>query len=265
MVFPRLGGVASPSEFVAMIDCYGMSDVGLVRSHNEDSYVTDLEQGLFAVADGMGGAQAGETASRIAIETLVAELEQDGAAAGSETLERAVKLANRNVRWEAEQNPAYEGMGTTIVAALARLTKLYLVNVGDSRCYLWTGGELFCVTTDDSWVNDVGRGLGLSDEQLRVHPYRNVLTKAVGAEEDLKVSAQEIDFLPGDVLLLCSDGLHSVTGEDGLPAILESQGSLKSRSEALVEAAISKGAPDNITVVLVQALEDAKPQIPSIP
>jgi protein phosphatase len=238
-----------------MIDCYGMSDVGLVRSHNEDCYIADQEQSLFAVADGMGGAQAGETASRIAIETLVAEMDQDGSDASAATLERAVNLANRNVRWEAEQNPAYEGMGTTMVAALARLSKLYLVNVGDSRCYLWTGGELFCVTTDDSWVNDVGRGLGLSEEQLRVHPYRNVLTKAVGAEEELQVTAQEIDFLPGDTLLLCSDGLHGVTGEDALLEALQRPGSLQVRCEALVEAALAKGAPDNVTVVLVQALD----------
>ncbi len=239
-----------------MIDCYGMSDVGLVRSHNEDCYIADQEQGLFAVADGMGGAQAGETASRIAIETLVAEMDQDGPDASAATLERAVNLANRNVRWEAEQNPAYEGMGTTMVAALSRLSKLYLVNVGDSRCYLWTGGELFCVTTDDSWVNDVGRGLGLSEEQLRVHPYRNVLTKAVGAEEELEVKAQEIDFLPGDTLLLCSDGLHGVTGEDALLEALGRPGSLQVRCEALVEAALAKGAPDNVTVVLVQALDE---------
>ena len=248
-----------------MIDCYGLSDVGLVRSHNEDSYVTDREQGLFAIADGMGGAQAGETASRVAIETVVAELKEDGPEASAETLERAVKLANRNVRREAEQNPAYEGMGTTVVAALARPSKLYIVNVGDSRCYLWTGGELFCVTTDDSWVNDVGRGLGLSEEQLRVHPYRNVLTKAVGSEEELQVTSQKIDFLPGDLLLLCSDGLHSVTGEDVLPEILERPDSLKSRCEALVEAALSKGAPDNVTVVLVQALEGDKQEAPPKP
>lgn len=240
-----------------MIDCYGMSDVGLVRSHNEDSFVTNLEQGLFAVADGMGGAQAGETASRIAIETLVAEINQDGLDASAAMLERAVALANENVRWEAEQNPEYEGMGTTVVAVLARPGKLFLVNVGDSRCYLWTGGELFCVTTDDSWVNDVGRGLGLSEEQLRAHPYRNVLTKAVGAEENLKVAAQQIDFLPGDMLLLCSDGLHSVTGEEPILEVLARSGSLQSRCEALIEAALSKGAPDNITAVLVQASADA--------
>lgn len=239
-----------------MIDCYGMSDVGLVRSHNEDNHVANLEQGLFAVADGMGGAQAGETASRIAIETLKAEINRDGLDASAATLERAVALANENVRWEAEQNPEYEGMGTTIVAVLARPRKLFLVNVGDSRCYLWTNGELFCVTTDDSWVNDVGKGLGLSDDQLRVHPYRNVLTKAVGAEENLKVAAQEIDFLPGDILLLCSDGLHSVTGEEPLLEVLARPGSLQSRCEALIQAALSKGAPDNITVVLVQASAD---------
>jgi len=242
---------------IPMIDCYGMSDVGLVRSHNEDSFVTNLEQGLFAVADGMGGAQAGETASRIAIETLVAEINQDGLDASAAMLERAVALANENVRWEAEQNPEYEGMGTTVVAVLARPGKLFLVNVGDSRCYLWTGGELFCVTTDDSWVNDVGRGLGLSEEQLRAHPYRNVLTKAVGAEENLKVAAQQIDFLPGDMLLLCSDGLHSVTGEEPILEVLARSGSLQSRCEALIEAALSKGAPDNITAVLVQASADA--------
>ena len=242
---------------IPMIDCYGMSDVGLVRSHNEDSFVTNLEQGLFAVADGMGGAQAGETASRIAIETLVAEINQDGLDASAATLERAVALANENVRWEAEQNPEYEGMGTTVVAVLAHPGKLFLVNVGDSRCYLWTGGELFCVTTDDSWVNDVGRGLGLSEEQLRAHPYRNVLTKAVGAEENLKVAAQQIDFLPGDMLLLCSDGLHSVTGEEPILEVLARSGSLQLRCEALIEAALSKGAPDNITAVLVQASADA--------
>ncbi|MDA1315706.1 MAG: Stp1/IreP family PP2C-type Ser/Thr phosphatase [Acidobacteria bacterium] len=245
-----------------MIDSYGTSDVGLVRSHNEDCYVVNQEQGLFAVADGMGGAQAGETASRIAIDTLIAEVSQDGPRASAATLERAVRLANRNVRWEAEQNPAYEGMGTTVVAALARPAKLYLINVGDSRCYLWTAGELFCVTADDSWVNDVGRGLGLSEEQLRVHPYRNVLTKAVGAEEDLQVKAQEIDFLPGDTLLICSDGLHGVAGEDALLEVLKRPASLEARCQALVEAALAKGAPDNVTVVLVQALDSGSDSEP---
>ena len=120
-----------------MIDCYGMTDVGLVRSHNEDCFVANAEQGLFAVADGMGGAQAGETASRIAIETLTAEIAQHGPDATADSLERAVRLANDNIRREAAQNPEYEGMGTTVVAVLARPSKAFLVNVGDSRCYLW--------------------------------------------------------------------------------------------------------------------------------
>ena len=239
-----------------MIDCYGMSDVGLVRSHNEDSFVVNPEQGLFAVADGMGGAQAGETASRIAIETLTAEIAQHGPDATADSLERAVRLANDNIRREAGQNPEYEGMGTTVVAVLARPSKAFLVNVGDSRCYLWTGGELFCVTTDDSWVNDIGRELGLSEEQLRVHPYRHVLTKAVGTEDHLEVAAQEIDFLPGDTLLLCSDGLHGVTGEKALIEILEQPGSLQSRCAALIKATLSKGAPDNVTAVLVKSVVD---------
>ena len=239
-----------------MIDSYGMSDVGLVRSHNEDCFVANPEDGLFAVADGMGGAQAGETASRIAIETLTAEIAQHGPDATADSLERAVRLANDNIRREAGQNPEYEGMGTTVIAVLARPSKAFLVNVGDSRCYLWTGGELFCVTSDDSWVNDIGRELGLSEEQLRVHPYRHVLTKAVGTEDHLEVAAQEIDFLPGDTLLLCSDGLHGVTGEKALIEILEQPGSLQSRCAALIKATLSKGAPDNVTAVLVKSVVD---------
>jgi protein phosphatase len=238
-----------------MINSYGMSDVGLVRNSNEDSYALDPERGLFVVADGMGGAQAGETASRIAVETLSAEIRRAGADAPPEALIHAVELANENIREAAERNPAHAGMGTTVVAVLVRLPKVYVANVGDSRGYLWTHGELFCVTSDDTWVNQVGRGLGLSDEQLRKHPYRNVLTRAVGAEDHIEVKVQEIGLLPGDMLLLCSDGLHTVTGEDALLEVLEKPGSLQQKCEALIAAAIAKGAPDNVTAVLIEASE----------
>ncbi len=240
-----------------MINSYGMSDVGLVRSSNEDSYVLDPERGLFVVADGMGGAQAGETASRIAVETLAAEIRRAGADATPETLVHAVELANENIRGAAERNPAHAGMGTTVVAVLVRLPKAYVASVGDSRGYLWTHGELFCVTSDDTWVNQVGRGLGLSDEQLRKHPYRNVLTRAVGAEDRIEVKVQEIGLLPGDMLLLCSDGLHTVTGEDALLEILEKPGSIQQKCEQLIAAAIGRGAPDNVTAVLIDHVGSA--------
>lgn len=244
-----------------MINSYGMSDVGLVRNSNEDSYILDPEKGLFVVADGMGGAQAGETASRIAVETLSAEIQRAGASATAETLVHAVELANENIRGAAERNPAHAGMGTTVVAVLVQLPKAYVASVGDSRGYLWTHRELFCVTSDDTWVNQVGRGLGLSDEQLRKHPYRNVLTRAVGAEDRIEVKAQEIDLLPGDLLLLCSDGLHSVTGEDALLEILEKPGSLQQKCEQLIAAALARGAPDNITAILVEHGGDAGPPV----
>jgi protein phosphatase len=142
-------------------------------------------------------------------------------------------------------------MGTTLVAALIRPEKAYIVNVGDSRAYLRSGQDLYCVTTDHSWVNEVGRGLGLSEDQLRVHPYRNILTKAVGAEDDVSVQRVEIDFLPGDLLLLCSDGLHGVAGEQAVADALGIEGTLKQKCEALINASLRCGAPDNVTVVLI--------------
>jgi protein phosphatase len=245
-----------------MISSYGISDVGLVRGSNEDSYVIDPEQGLFVVADGMGGARAGETASRIAVETLVAEVRRAGSKADGEALVQALTRANDNVRAEAERNPARAGMGTTVVAILSRPPKTYVANVGDSRGYLWSRGELFCVTSDDTWVNQVGRGLGLSDEQLQKHPYRNVLTRAIGAEDHLEVKVQELDLLPGDLLLLCSDGLHNVAGETALLEIVAGPGSLKEKCEALVAAAVERGAPDNITAVLLEVSEDPEIESP---
>lgn len=241
-----------------MIRAYGMSHVGMVRSNNEDSFATVPELGLFLVADGMGGAKAGEKASRIAVETVVAEMRKAGPAATAENLAEAVQLANQNIRWEAEQNPQDSGMGTTIVAALVREPIAHIVNVGDSRGYIRTGGELYCITSDHSWVNEVGRGLGLSEEQLRSHPYRNVLTKAVGAEERIEVSIEEIQLEPNDLLLLCSDGLHGVAGENAVFDVLAREGSLRRKCEALITAALDKGAPDNVTAVLIESYDPAE-------
>lgn len=235
-----------------MIRSYGMSHVGRVRTNNEDSYVTRPELNLFAVADGMGGAQAGERASQITIQTVVEEVERAGAFAGIDDLVDAVQEANRRVRTGARETPEFAGMGTTVVAALVHANRVQIVNVGDSRAYLLSGGDLYCVTTDHSWVNEVGRGLGLSDEQLRTHPYRNVLTKAVGAEEYVDVQKLEIEFRAGDVLLLCSDGLHGISGDHTIHDVLRRGGGLRERCEALINATLERGAPDNITAILVE-------------
>jgi protein phosphatase len=238
-----------------MIRSYGMSHVGRVRTNNEDSYVTRPELNLFAVADGMGGAQAGERASQITIQTVVEEVERSGVFANIEDLGDAVREANRRVRVESREAPELAGMGTTVVAALVHPNRIQIVNVGDSRAYLLSEGALYCITTDHSWVNEVGRGLGLSDEQLRTHPYRNVLTKAVGAEDQIDVQKLEIEFRPGDLLLLCSDGLHGVSGDRTIQDVLRNGGALRERCEALIKATLEKGAPDNITAVLVERTE----------
>ena len=233
-----------------MTKSFGMTHVGLVRSNNEDSYAADPIMGLFVVADGMGGAKAGERASRIAVDTVVAEMKQAGDNLGR--LTASIQLANRNVRWEAGRNRQYAGMGTTVVVVLVNETRAYVASVGDSRAYLRTAGELYCVTSDHTWINEVGRGLGLTEEQLRTHPYRNVLTKAVGAEDSLEVETHIIEFSPRDLILLCSDGLHNVAGEEALGRNLEADGSLEEKCEGLIEAALEKGAPDNVTVVLIE-------------
>jgi len=235
-----------------MIRSFGISHVGQVRTNNEDSFAERPEMGLFAVADGMGGAQAGERASRITVETLVERVRAAGAEIGSEDLVEAVRQANRDVRAHAESSPEYAGMGTTVVAAVASGDHASIVNVGDSRLYLFRDGALQLVTSDHSWVNEVGRGLGLNDEQLRSHPYRNVLTRAVGAEAELEVQLIELDLQAGDVLLLCSDGLHGVAAESVLAEILSRSGALEDKARALVDAVLERGAPDNVTALLLE-------------
>lgn len=234
-----------------MIDSYGLTHVGLVRAQNEDSFASAAELGFYVVADGMGGARGGERASQIAVQTMTESMKRAGEGAALDALVEAVRLANRNIRWEAEQNPALQGMGTTVAAALVRVDKASIVNVGDSRVYLRRAGRLRRLTTDHSWVNEIGRELGLSEEQLALHPMRNVLTQAVGCEETLSVQRLEIEFFPGDTLLLCSDGLHGVIGEEALAKLLEEHSGLEQQAEALIAASLAKGAPDNVTAVLV--------------
>lgn len=234
-----------------MIRSYGMSHVGQVRTNNEDSFLEQPEIGLFAVADGMGGAQAGERASQIAVDALL-ELVHANGDQPLDQLVRAVEQANDSVRSEALTHPELAGMGTTVVATLVAPPKAYVANVGDSRVYLRSGSDLFCITTDHSWVNEVGRGLGLSEDQLRTHPYRNVLTKAVGAEDGVEVQRVEVDFQPGDLLLLCSDGLHGVAGEHVLMEVLARPITLEDKCKALIQAVLDRGAPDNVTAVLIE-------------
>jgi protein phosphatase len=237
-----------------MLEAFGASDPGCVRGNNEDYYLVAPSIGLYVVADGMGGAQAGEQASKLAAETLWEIVYQNAGAVDSERLVAAFHEANRRVMEAASGDPTLEGMGTTMVAALSLNGDLLIASVGDSRAYLFNDGALSPVTEDQTWVNEVGRRLGIDEDTLKMHPMRHVLTMAIGVSENLRVHTYQLRPAPGAMLLLCSDGLHGVAGEDDLQRVLSSNGTLESKCKALIAAAREHGGPDNITVILLKAL-----------
>jgi protein phosphatase len=234
-----------------MIESFGVSDVGCVRTNNEDCYLLAPSLGLYVVADGMGGAQAGETASHLAVETVQRVVELAPARAPS-LLQSALAEANTQVGMAAERDPALDGMGTTLVAVLDNLVELFVGSVGDSRAYTFFNGVLSQVTEDQSWVNDVGRRLGLDDATLKTHPMRHVLTMAIGVSDQLRVNSYRLEPKPEMLILLCSDGLHGVVPDTDLASSLALPGSLEEKAKRLVELAKERGGPDNITAVLLK-------------
>lgn len=236
-----------------MLEAFGLSDPGCVRPNNEDYFITDCEAGVFVLADGMGGANAGELASRLGAEKLYHTLLQAAPSNGVGLLEQAFVEANSVVRQSAQTDSALDGMGTTLLVARKLEDGLFEVgSVGDSRAYLKSAGQLSLVTEDQTWVAEVGSQLGLSDEALKKHPYRHVLTMAIGSTEDLRVYSRKIAVHPGDQLLLCSDGLHGVLSEAALKEVLESPLSLPDKCRELIRAAKAAGGPDNVTAILIQ-------------
>lgn len=236
-----------------MLAAFGLSDRGCVRPNNEDYFITDPAAGIFILADGMGGANAGEYASQLSAQSLYRFLLETPASDGSHLLEQAFREANRAVRQAASGKPEFDGMGTTLLVAHdVGDSRLEIGSVGDSRAYFCSHGELSRVTEDQTWVAEVGSRIGLSEEELRKHPMRHVLTMAVGTADDLRIHCSSVHLDPGDQLLLCSDGLHGVLSEKILQTALDSEKSLAEKGHYLVEAAKSEGGPDNITVVLIQ-------------
>jgi serine/threonine protein phosphatase PrpC len=223
----------------------GLTDTGRKRRHNEDSYV--VRPPLFAVADGMGGAQAGEVASRLAVEALD---DDDGSGGGVARVEALVQEANRRVYRHAEEHSATSGMGTTMTLALVEDGTVTIGHVGDSRAYLIRDGSLEQLTEDHSLVAELIRSGKLSPEEADSHPQRSVITRALGTDPDVDVDTYTVDARPGDVFLLCSDGLTSMVGTDViLAAIEEHHGDFDAAAKALVVAANRGGGEDNITVV----------------
>ncbi len=232
-----------------MIEAFGATDPGCVRGNNEDCYLIDPALGLYVMADGMGGAQAGEYASALAAKTVREVIANRN---GGANLAGAFKEANRRVMQAAARDSHLEGMGTTLVAALNTGKDLSIASVGDSRAYLYERGVIRAITEDQTWVNEVGRRLGLEESALKTHPMRHVLTVAVGISEDLRIHTYTISPGPGAQILLCSDGLHGVVGEEELASTLASERTLEAKCHQLIGAARAKGGPDNITAVLLR-------------
>ncbi|HLH02231.1 MAG TPA: protein phosphatase 2C domain-containing protein [Bryobacteraceae bacterium] len=236
-----------------MVEAFGLSDPGCVRTNNEDYFISDTESGIFILADGMGGANAGECASHIGAERLYEVLLAPPSPDGTGQLQQAFDQANAAVRQAAEAHPELSGMGTTLL--VARKTgpgEFEIGSVGDSRAYLIADGAVRLVTQDQTWVAEVGPQLGLTEEALRKHPMRHVLTMAIGSSEELRVFSRTLQLVPGDQLLLCSDGLHGVVDEKMLLEVLGSEKSLPEKCHLLIEAANRAGGPDNVTALLIQ-------------
>ncbi len=237
-----------------MLEACALSDKGCVRANNEDYCLIEPEIGLFVLADGMGGAKAGECASRMAVDT-VAEIVHGSPARDSQALLRSMEEANQRVLDAAQHDPSLEGMGTTLVAALEIERTLSIASVGDSRAYLLDERGLRVITDDQTWVNEVGRPLGLDEESLKNHPMRHVLTMAIGASSPLTINYYSVELNPGTLVLLCSDGLHGVLEAPQIEEILRggrNGDSLEDSCRRLVEAAKEAGGPDNVTTILVR-------------
>jgi serine/threonine protein phosphatase PrpC len=235
-----------------MLEAFGISDPGCVRNNNEDCYLLSPQTGLYVVADGMGGAQAGEHASKLAVDTL-ADVVGNAQDSGAEMLAQAFKEANNRVMGAAATDSSLEGMGTTLVAALESGPEILIASVGDSRAYVYQGDELIVITEDQTWVHEVGRRLGIDEMSLRTHPMRHVLTMAIGVSPDLRVHSYALKPQPGDQILLSSDGLHGVVDATVIAGALAGNGNLESKCRRLIEVAKQAGGPDNITVVLLRA------------
>jgi len=220
-----------------------LSDIGLHRKTNEDTYV--VEPPLYAVCDGMGGANAGEVASGMAAETLAAEI------AKGTSLPKAAAAANAAVYRRAHDNVEQTGMGTTLTAFVLEGDTARFAHIGDSRAYLLRDGELRQVTDDHSLVGEMMRDGRLTEEEAAVHPHRSILSRALGTEAQARIDEYSEDLLPGDVLLLCSDGLSGPVPADAIKVAL-TRADPQAAAERLILEARKQGGPDNITAVVVR-------------
>lgn len=252
----------------------GLSDVGLTRAHNEDYFEVDPQHQLYVVADGMGGHSFGEVASQIAVNTIRDFIERthdhdttwpfaadSRLSRHSNLLKMSVRLAHEKVLSAITRDPSLHGMGTTVVGFLLEGATAAVAHVGDSRAYRWRDGRLDQLTQDHTWVHEQVMAGFLSKEQARAHPLKNVVTRALGGESEVVVDVREIEVRPGDLYLLCSDGLTSMLGDADIREKLGAVGEgaeLHDAARELVGESNTRGGIDNITVVLLAIEEDTE-------
>lgn len=243
-----------------MIRTVYVSDVGHVRSVNEDSsWVSSLEQGytLAIVADGMGGHQAGDLASKLTVETIVNQLQPLPSGLEveelAEQLKQAILHANDVVYQKASESDEYHNMGTTVVAVLMNEKDGIIGHIGDSRVYKYRSGKMVQLTEDHSLVNELLKTKQISEEQASVHPHRNVVTRAVGTDPKVEADLHFVSLEQGEMLLLCSDGLSNhVTLDQMILTLQDDDLSLDERAGNLLQFALDAGGDDNITVALLE-------------
>lgn len=243
-----------------MIKTFSVTNIGKRRKLNQDFVYTSEEPvghlpNLFVVADGMGGHKAGDYASKLAVTTMVEEIAGSDETIPEKLLGRAIETANGKVRESAEKMPELEGMGTTVVAASCDGWTLSVANVGDSRLYIVGGHEIRQITRDHSWVEEMVRRGGLGRDEARNHPDKNIITRAVGAEDTVKADFFSVKLEEGDLILMCTDGLTNMLEDEEIRMILDGARDIVEKAEELVCRANENGGMDNISVILIEPLD----------
>jgi protein phosphatase len=247
------------------LDAHLITDVGLARERNEDrcgAFTPEDEQTLaergrlFVVADGMGGHADGDIAAEMTVQSLPAEYFQGEWEGPTATLRRAFVLTNASIEQRAASEPGRHGMGAAAVAVVVVGERAFVAHLGDCRAYLVRDGEVRRLTADHSWVEERVAAGQLTADEAKVHHYRNVLTRALGAEDGADPTIQEIEFAPGDVLILCSDGLWGMVDDAELGEHTSRAAEAQTAATALVDLALERGGPDNISVALIRAVSE---------
>ena len=243
-------------------------DVGIKRKANEDNFFANKDMCLFVVADGMGGHAAGEVASRIAVHEIEKTFSRFHALAPKllekeeikqhnywlDALKTSILSANEEIKRATAEKIECSGMGTTVVALTPRGSWLYIAHVGDSRAYLFRAHSLRALTSDHSWVNEqIKRGL-ITPEIAKNHPYRNVITQALGSGQEIEIDVTQLKHMPGDLVILCSDGLNSMLSNEEIELLVERKmnKSIEEIASALINEAKEQGGDDNITVGILK-------------